>query len=328
MDPAMMVYIVGGLAFVSIVGVGFAVTSGGGSAPGQKRLQQVTSKPSQRGGPADKQKQRNKQLQESMKSLREREAKRRKDINTKTLSEQIRQAGFSFSPNLFWGASVGLGLVAGLTAFVAGQALWLVGAIAFVVGLGVPRWFLSMAIGARQKKFVTQFADAIDVIVRGVKSGLPLIECLRIIARESPQPLGGEFARVIDNIQMGSTVEESLERMHRRMPLPEVNFFNIVITIQQQAGGNLSEALGNLSIVLRSRKMLKEKIKALSSEAKASAMIIGSLPIVVMLLVFITTPSYIMELFSNSVGHMILLIGASLMGLGIFVMRQMINFDT
>jgi tight adherence protein B len=160
-----------------------------------------------------------------------------------------------------------------------------------------------------------------------VKSGLPLNECLRIIARESPQPIGGEFAIVCDALAMGVTVDQALNRMYLRTPIQEVNFFNIVLAIQAKAGGNLSEALGNLSTVLRSRKMLREKIKALSSEAKASAMIIGSLPIIVMLLVYMTTPAYIMELFINPLGHLILLGAAVLMGTGIYIMRQMINFN-
>jgi tight adherence protein B len=184
-----------------------------------------------------------------------------------------------------------------------------------------------MAIKGRQKKFVEQFADALDVIVRGVKSGLPLNECLRVIARESPQPLGAEFQNVCDALAMGVTLEQALQRLYQRMPIQEVNFFAIVLAIQQKAGGNLSEALGNLSAVLRSRKLLREKIKALSSEAKASAMIIGALPICVMVMVYMTTPAYIMSLFTSDLGHLILLIAAGLMGAGIYIMRSMINFN-
>jgi tight adherence protein B len=191
----------------------------------------------------------------------------------------------------------------------------------------VPRWALGIAISIRQKKFIGQFADAIDVIVRGVKSGLPLNECLRIIARESPQPIQGEFAIVCDALAMGVTIDQALGRLYQRTPIQEVNFFNIVLAIQQKTGGNLSEALGNLSAVLRSRKLLREKIKALSSEAKASAMIIGSLPVIVMGLVYVTTPAYIMELFTEEIGHLILLVAAGLMFTGIYIMRKMINFN-
>lgn len=327
MDQNLLTYVIGGLAFASVLGVGFAFTSGGSSAPQQKRMKQVTTRPDKRGATVDVMAQRRKQTADSIKTLREREAKRHKGTIAKTLPERLEQAGLSASVGMFWILSAAVGAGAGFAAFVAGLQYPVVGGIAFAVGLGMPRWFLGMMIKRRQKQFSGQFADGIDVIVRGVKSGLPLIECLRIIARESPQPLGGEFVRVVDGIQMGSSVPKTLDRMYARMPLPEVNFFNIVITIQQQAGGNLSEALGNLSIVLRSRKMLREKIKALSSEAKASAMIIGVLPVAVMLLVYVTTPEYIMELFTHPVGHVILLIGAALMALGIFIMRKMINFN-
>jgi tight adherence protein B len=148
-----------------------------------------------------------------------------------------------------------------------------------------------------------------------------------MIAKESPQPLGAEFQLVCDAISMGVPMDQALNRMYQRTPIQEVNFFNIVLNIQQKAGGNLSEALGNLSNVLRSRKLLREKIKALSSEAKASAMIIGSLPVIVMVLVYLTTPAYIMTLFTTDLGHLLLLIAAALMGMGIYIMRSMINFN-
>jgi tight adherence protein B len=174
---------------------------------------------------------------------------------------------------------------------------------------------------------VAEFANAIDVIVRGVKSGLPLNECLKIIAREAPQPLAGEFQRLCDSVSMGVPMDQGLTKLFERMPLPEVSFFSIVLSIQLKAGGNLSEALHNLSLVLRSRKLMREKINALSSEAKASAGIIGALPICVMVMVYITSPAYMGLLFSDPTGHMGLLIGATMMTMGILVMRQMINFD-
>ena len=148
-----------------------------------------------------------------------------------------------------------------------------------------------------------------------------------MIAKESPQPLAAEFQVVCDAIAMGVPVDQALHKMYQRTPIQEVNFFNIVLNIQQKAGGNLSEALGNLSGVLRSRKLLREKIKAFSSEAKASAMIIGSLPIIVMLLVYMTTPAYMSTLFTTDFGHLLLLIASGLMGMGIYIMRSMINFN-
>jgi tight adherence protein B len=178
----------------------------------------------------------------------------------------------------------------------------------------------------RQYKFTDEFANAIDVIVRGVKSGLPLIECLSIIARESPQPISGEFTELIEHQRVGVPLADAFDRMMIRMPLPEVRFFAIVLAIQQQAGGNLSEALGNLSGVLRDRKRLQAKVRALSAEAKASAAVLASLPFVVMILVYITTPSYIALLWSTRFGQFLLAAAGFWMMCGVLVMRKMINF--
>ncbi len=331
MDQSMIVYLIAGLAFISVVGLGFAFTSGGATQSQQKRFKQVavgaSSNGSKRNAATDSNALRRKQMADSMKTLRDREEKRRKDTRGKTIKDKIAQAGWSITPAMFWVGSILFGLAAAGAAWVMGQTYLVVAGAGFAGALGVPRWIIGMGIAKRRKKFTMQFSDGIDVIVRGIKTGLPLIECLRIIASESPAPLGSEFTRVIDSIQMGSTVPQSLDRLYRRMPLPEVNFFNIVIGIQQQTGGNLSEALGNLSGVLRGRKLLAEKVKALSSEAKASAMIIGSLPIAVMLLVYFTSPDYITLLFVHPTGHFLLLIAAGLMGTGIFVMKQMMKLD-
>ncbi len=330
MDQTMIVYLIAGLAFVSVVGVGFAFTGGGTTKTQQKRFKQVAvgaGAGGKKNSSADAALARRKQMQDSMKTLRERESKRRKDTRGRTIKDKLAQAGWTIEPAMFWVISAATGVVIAGIAFVMGQTPLIIAGAGFVGALGLPRWVVGMGIGARQKKFTQQFSDGIDVIVRGVKSGLPLIECLRIIASESPAPLGTEFKRVIDAIQMGTTVEKSLSNMYNRMPLPEVNFFAIVIGIQQQSGGNLSEALGNLSEVLRSRKMLVEKVKALSSEAKASAMIIGALPIAVMILVYFSSPDYMTLLFTHPTGHFMLMVGAGLMGVGIFVMKQMMKLD-
>ncbi len=330
MDQSMTVYLIAGLAFISVVGVGFVLTAGGSTQAQQKRFKQVAvgaGTGDKKSSANDANAMRRKQMQDSMKTLREREQKRRKNNKSHSIKEKLAQAGWTVDPTMFWILSAVAGIVFAGIAFVLGQTPLVVGAAAFAGVFGFPRWVIGMGIAKRQKKFSSQFGDGIDIIVRGVKSGLPLIECLRIIATESPAPLGSEFTRVIDSIQMGTTVDQSLDRLYQRMPLPEVNFFSIVIGIQQQSGGNLSEALGNLSEVLRSRKMLFEKVKALSSEAKASAMIIGSLPIAVMTLVYFTSPDYMMVLFTSSTGHFILMIGAGLMAVGIFVMKQMMKLD-
>ena len=196
----------------------------------------------------------------------------------------------------------------------------------FVGTLGIPRWFLSKLVKRRQFKFVSELANAIDVVVRGVKSGLPLNECLQVISRETPEPLSGEFRIVVEEQRMGVQLAEALDRLCSRMPLAEVRFLAIVISIQQQAGGNLSEALGNLSGVLRDRFRLQMKVKALSAEAKASAMVLASLPPGVMFMVYMTSPDYIIPLFTTTPGKFMLAVGAGWMFTGVMIMRKMINF--
>ena len=198
--------------------------------------------------------------------------------------------------------------------------------LAFAAGMGLPRWIVGFIAKGRMKKFTEAFSDAIDIIVRGIKSGLPVHDCLKIIGKECPEPLAGEFRRLVENVGMGMAMDQSLEKMYERMPTNELRFFAIVLAIQSKTGGNLAEALGNLSSVLRSRKLMREKIKALSSEATASAMIIGSMPPAVILLISVTTPAYMAIMYHDPRGNMLLLGGALWMSLGIFVMRRMINF--
>lgn len=198
---------------------------------------------------------------------------------------------------------------------------------AFACGFGLPRFVLARITKRRQAKFLIEFANAIDIIVRGVKSGLPLSDCLQIIAAEAPEPVRGEFVDLVEQQKVGVPLSRAFERMSERMPLQEVNFFAIVIAIQAQTGGNLAEALGNLSSVLRDRYRLQAKVRAFSAEAKASAMIIGALPPCVMLMVYLTSPDYISLLFSEKLGNVLLMASAVWMLLGVLVMRKMISFD-
>jgi len=165
------------------------------------------------------------------------------------------------------------------------------------------------------------------VIVRGIKAGLPLFESIKVVAADAPEPLKGEFLAIIETQAIGMPLGDACARLFDRMPVPEANFFGIVIAIQQKSGGNLSEALGNLSKVLRDRKKMAEKIQAMSMEAKASAGIIGSLPPIVMLLVYLSTPGYISLLWTHPTGQMMLVCCVVWMSIGIFVMKRMINFD-
>lgn len=335
----MQTILIAGLAFVAIAGMGFAFSGGNNSAGASKRAKRLAETGRIDGKTVDPNAMRRRQTQDMLKSLREGEQKKKKSLVPQDIGSRMKQAGINTSPATFWMISALLGAGLGGAAFILapasvsttflgeGARVIIAGFAGFAGFLGLPRWVLGFLIKRRHGKVTNQFADALDIIVRGVKSGLPLNECLRIISVESPDPLRTEFQIITDGLSMGQSIPQALDKFYRRVPLQEVNFFNIVLGIQAQTGGNLSEALGNLSAVIRSRKMLREKIKALSSEAKASAMIIGCLPVAVMVLVYITTPAYMMELFLKPIGNLILLIGVGLMGLGIYVMRRMINFD-
>ncbi len=266
---------------------------------------------------------RRKQVQETLKEIdRKAEAVKQRP----TLGAMLEQADWNIDARMFHFITIGVGVVTIGAFLFLGYAWYVAIGIGFAVGFGLPRWLLGFTINRRKKAFTKEFANAIDVIVRGVKAGLPLNECLKIIAHESGEPVGPEFRQIIESMKVGVTLEDALKRMYDRMPIPEVNFFQIVLTIQQKTGGNLSEALGNLSGVLRDRKRLHGKIQALSSEAKASAGIIGSLPVVVMGLVYATTPDYIALLFTDRFGNFLLLCCGSWMACGIFVMKKMISF--
>ncbi len=199
--------------------------------------------------------------------------------------------------------------------------------LAFGAGFGLPRWALSFLKKRREKAFLKALPDAVDVIVRGIKAGLPLFESLKVVAANSPEPLKTEFLAIIETQAIGMPLGEACARLYERMPLPEANFFGIVIAIQQKSGGNLSEALGNLSKVLRDRKKMADKIQAMSMEAKASAGIIGALPPCVMSFVYMTTPDYMSLLWTHPTGQLMLVGSAIWMTIGILVMKKMINFD-
>jgi tight adherence protein B len=244
-----------------------------------------------------------------------------------TLATRISQAGLSWSKNRFILVSCAIGIGFLFLGILLGARLPVALALAFAGGFGVPRWLLSFLKKRRELKFLNAFPDAIDVIVRGVKAGLPLLDCIKMVATEAPEPIKSEFRAILDTQAIGMPLGEACGKLYERTPLPEANFFGIVVGIQQKAGGNLSEALGNLSRVLRDRKKMKAKVRAMSQEAKASAGIIGALPVAVMTLVYMTSPGYITLLFTEQLGHLMLAGSAIWMAMGVLVMKKMINFD-
>jgi tight adherence protein B len=260
-------------------------------------------------------------------SLKDLEARRQKESKV-PLNVRLTQAGLKdWTEQKFYMMSAALALVFFAGAwFVGGGLLGAVG-LAFAAGFGLPRWGLGFLKKRREKKFLAQLPDAVDVIVRGIKAGLPLFESIKVVAADTKDPLRSEFNAIIETQAIGIPLGEACTRMYDRMPVPEANFFGIVVAIQQKSGGNLSEALGNLSKVLRDRKKMAEKIQAMSMEAKASAAIIGSLPPIVMIMVYITTPGYISLLWTDPKGQVMLVCCLVWMSIGVMVMKKMINFD-
>ncbi len=313
------------LGFVVIAGVGFALAGGSGSADAKtlKRAQAIVGGDAResRRRPVAAQDQRRKQI---LKTLRDQDRQQKKA--TLSLSARLQQAGLGISVQTFWVISVVVGLlVFGIAIILKPSPLIALG-LAFASGLGLPRWVVGFIANRRIKKFTSDFPDAMDIIVRGIRSGLPVHDSLRVIAQESPEPLASQFNRLVESLSMGASVDQALEKMHENMPTPEVRFFAIVLAIQQKTGGNLAEALSNLSTVIRARKLMREKAKALSGEAVASAAIIGSLPPVVATLISITAPDYMRPLFTDPRGHLMLMAGAFWMTIGVLSMRKMINF--
>ncbi|WP_192250137.1 type II secretion system F family protein [Mesorhizobium silamurunense] len=270
---------------------------------------------------------RRKTLQDSLKQLDEKQKTNDRNLKKPPLKAQIRQAGMTVSIERFYIYSAICGVVLTFLAYFAGAPLLVLPGALLAGALGLPRWFVSFRRTRRVKAFLEEFPNALDIIVRAVKSGLPLNDAIRMIANESPEPVRSEFRRIVDSQQMGMSIPDATLRMSETMPCTEAGFFGIVIQIQSQAGGNLSEALGNLSRVLRDRKKMKAKVQALSMEAKASAVIIGALPFVVAFLVYLSSPNYIMPLFTTSVGNLILGCSGVWMSIGILVMRKMMNFE-
>jgi len=317
---------IAGLIAIAVAGGLYAVVYPylSGEIKAQKRTQALLAPSSERaasGRGADPNKRR-KLIAESLKEV---EAQNRK--KKVTLEQRIAQAGLAWPKQIFLIGSVVVGVLgAGLLFVLNGDPLVALGGL-LVGGLGIPNWTLSFLRKRRIAKFIEEFPGAIDVIIRGVKAGLPVGDCFRIIASEGQEPVRSEFKRIVESQAIGLSVGEATDRFAERVPVPEASFFAIVINIQQKAGGNLSEALSNLSAVLRDRKKMKGKVKAMSAEAKASAGIIGSLPFLVGGAVYLTTPAYMSILFTTNAGKFV--IGGSLlwMSIGVFIMRKMIDFE-
>ena len=316
------------VAFMIVVAVGHVLTANDPAKDrAVKRAQAMTSatqRDARRAGRAAASNSPEARRKQIMKSLQDQERQQKKV--RLTLTNKLYQAGLSITVTQFWMAGGAFGFAIAALAFVAHVNPFIALALGASCAFGVPQWVLGFLAKRRTNKFTLIFSDAMDIIVRGIKSGLPVHDCLKIIARETSEPLGGEFRRLVENIGMGMSLDQALEKLYERMPTAEVRFFSIVMNIQQKTGGNLAEALNNLSTVLRSRKLMREKVKALSAEATSSAAIIGCLPPGVVILISVMTPTYMMPMFIDHRGWLMLGASAIWMSIGVFVMVRMINF--
>lgn len=195
------------------------------------------------------------------------------------------------------------------------------------IGIMLPHYLVSFLVARRRKKFNANFPEAIELIVRGLKSGLPVGESIKTVAQELPKPVGTEFAEIASTIALGRTMEDAMWDAAKRIDIPEFNFFVISLAVQKETGGNLAETLENLADILRRRRQMKLKIKALSSEARASAYIIASLPFIMFGIIYVLNPGYVMQLFSDPRGHVMLGVGATMLSIGIGTMVKMVRFE-
>jgi tight adherence protein B len=323
---------VAGLAMLSAGGIAYALLQD--RIQSEKRTTERLDRIQKRNPVVDVERSRNidaarrrKSVQDTLKEIEEKQKAKAKQSNSPPLTLRLEQAGLNWSRKTFLVVSAVCGVVLFIIPVLIGMPIYVSLAFLIVGLLGLPRWIVGFLRKRRMARFLNEFANAIDIIVRGIKSGLPLGDCIRMIATETAEPVRGEFRKIVDAQAIGLSVSDAVAKLPERMPLAETNFFAIVVAVQAKAGGNLSEALGNLSSVLRERRQMKGKIKAMSMEAKASAAIIGALPFVVMLLTYMSSPDYIKLLFTDPTGNLILGASAVWMTIGILVMRKMVNFD-
>ncbi|GJD39210.1 MULTISPECIES: type II secretion system F family protein [Methylobacterium] len=311
-----------GLAAVAAGAIAYVVLtpllSGENRAAKRMRAVSVVTSPGSRAVTASRREQ-------VARSLKEVEAKRG---GTKvTLELRIARAGLDWTKQKFRVVSVLMAVVAGLFVFVLTSHKLATLAALFAGGFGLPLWMLSVLRKRRIAAFIAELPTAIDIITRGVRAGIPVGDCFRIIAREAEEPIRSEFRQVVESQTLGLSLGDAMVRMYERVPVSDVNFFAIVIGIQGRSGGNLSEALSNLSKVLRERKKMAGKIQAMSMEAKASGGIIAALPFIVAVLTYLSSPAYVSLLWTTDTGKMALVASAIWMSIGVFVMKKMISFE-
>lgn len=255
--------------------------------------------------------------------------------NPENLAKRLRMTGKKWTLNQYMTACAGVTLAVAAFGLLRGWAPLTALFVGTAAGLGLPHKYVSMLIARRVKKFTSNFPDALELMVRGLRSGLPIAETLTVVSSEVPGPVGEEFRLVTERIKIGKTMDQALAETAERLGTPEFQFFCITLNIQRETGGNLAETLANLANVLRQRAQMKLKINAMSSESKASAWILGSLPFIVFALISWINFKYMSPfftpdptgLFGLSLMQLIGIGGMCWMSIGVFIMAQMINFE-
>jgi tight adherence protein B len=310
--------IIAGCLAVGVGGLAFALVGGDSRADKRRAALAMTDR---KAVAAPDRAQRKKQIAADLRGMENASRKRM------SLAARIEQAGLVIAPRQFIIGCIVFGLVAAVVAFFESGNLIFAGLVGVVAMGGFPQFVLKQLRKRRINKFIANFPNAIDLVVRGVKAGLPLGDTMRIAANETVEPVKTEFRKIVEAVSLGLTLPEAVERMAQRVPITETNFFSIVIVIQGKAGGNLSEAMANLSRVLRERKKMKGKIAAMSMEAKGSAVIIGAVPFLVVGALYFSSPKYVSLLWTTSHGKMISAAALGWMGIGLAMMKKMISFD-
>jgi tight adherence protein B len=247
--------------------------------------------------------------------------------NPALLGKRLAATGKGWTVGQYGMATLGLFVVAAGALAFQGAPLWLALFVGLFIGAGIPHFVVGFFIGRRIKKFTVKFPDAIELLVRGLRSGLPITETMTIVAQEIAGPVGEEFRAVSDKMKIGRTLDAALQETSDRLGTPEFQFFTITINIQRETGGNLAETLSNLADVLRKRSQMKLKIKALSSESKASAYIVGALPFIVFGLIWFISNDYMRQFFVDPRLIITGIGGLVWMGIGAFIMAKMVNFE-
>ncbi|RVU03763.1 type II secretion system F family protein [Novosphingobium umbonatum] len=323
MDIFQLLLITIGLA----AGLGLVVLAMGGGSPDKesaRRLQSLRLRHTDDAGAKAEA-----QLRKALSQRRGNTAAALADANSRTaaLIQRLHRSGKGWTLQQFLQGCGGVALVVALVVWLKSGSLPLGLAVGLAAGAGIPHLALNYLISKRSADFNAKFADAIELIVRGLRSGLPVSETLSIISTEIPGPVGEEFKLVSERIRIGRTMDEALQETADRLAIPEFNFFCISLAIQRETGGNLAETLANLSDVLRKRNQMKLKIRAMSSESKASAYIVGALPFMVFFMIYMVNPLYLAGFFVDTRLIITGLGGLVWMGIGVFIMAKMVSFE-